>query len=414
MTEVYIIGTGMIRFGNYPGRNVSDMAQEATYLALKDAKIEKKALQSVFFSNTFWGLYSNQHAIRGQVAMRKMGIDAIPVINVENACAGGATALHLAYTAIKADMHDVVLVVGSEKNNPETKIGLADVSLALMDTHDIDGYLKRMETYTREFHNDVPEYQAPGQQKRHDLLMNTFALWARWHMSRFGSTVKQLASICAKNYFHGSLNPMARYRSFLTAEDVMQEDPMFYPLTKSMCTTEGDGAAAVIVCSGGYLKKISSRPCVKLLASVVGSGRERDIDDESMGERLSKVAYNMAGVGPSDIDLAELHDATSYGELHQTEAMGFCPIGEGGLYAESGATRLGGEKPINTSGGLECRSNPIGATGLAQIAELCSQLRGMACNRQVENARIALAENDGGMIGVEEASMCIHILEKVS
>lgn len=145
----------------------------------------------------------------------------------------------------------------------------------------------------------------------------------------------------------------------------------------------------------------------------MGTGTDRDLDGEDIGERLVKQAYEIAGVGPADISLAELHDATAYGELHQTEAMGFCPIGEGGPFAESGATKLGGKQPVNTSGGLECRGHPIGASGLAQIFEIGTQLREEAGRRQVEGARIGLAENGGGNIGVEEAAMCIHILEKV-
>jgi acetyl-CoA acetyltransferase len=152
---------------------------------------------------------------------------------------------------------------------------------------------------------------------------------------------------------------------------------------------------------------------VKILVSILGTGSDRGMDDPDVGERLVKIAYNTAGVGPNDIDLAELHDATAWGELHQTESMGFCPMGEGGPYAESGATKLGGAKPINTSGGLECKGHPIGASGLSQIHEIAIQLRGEAGKRQVEGAKLGLTENGGGNIGVEEAAMCIHILEKV-
>jgi acetyl-CoA acetyltransferase len=180
-----------------------------------------------------------------------------------------------------------------------------------------------------------------------------------------------------------------------------------------MCAPVGDGAAAAIVCSESFLKKLTGARPVKIRASVHGSGTDRDFDGEDIGERLVKKAYDMAGVGPQDISLAELHDATAYGELHQTEAMGFCPMGEGGPFAETGATKLGGKQPINTSGGLECRGHPIGASGLAQIYELGVQLRGEAGKRQVSGARLGLAENGGGNIGVEEAAMCIHILEKV-
>jgi acetyl-CoA acetyltransferase len=172
----------------------------------------------------------------------------------------------------------------------------------------------------------------------------------------------------------------------------------------------GDGAAAAIVCSAGFLARLGSRRAVKILASVLGQGSDRELAGEDIGERLSRKAYREAGLGPGDVDVAELHDATAFGELHQTEAMGFCRRGEGGPYAESGATTLGGAKPVNTSGGLEGRGHPIGASGLAQIHELVLQLRGGAGRRQVAGARVGLAENGGGSIGVEEAAMCIHIL----
>jgi acetyl-CoA acetyltransferase len=206
---------------------------------------------------------------------------------------------------------------------------------------------------------------------------------------------------------------MSQYQNPMTVEEVLADKPVAYPLTRSMCAPVGDGSAAAIVCSERYLRKLNGVRPVKVRASVQGQGADRDLDGVDIGERLSGEAYETGGVGPDDIDTAELHDATAFGELHQTEAMGFCPIGGGGPYAESGATKLGGAKPINTSGGLECRGHPIGASGLAQIYEIVTQLRGEAGARQVEGARIALAENGGGNIGVEEAAMCIHILESV-
>jgi len=198
----------------------------------------------------------------------------------------------------------------------------------------------------------------------------------------------------------------------MSVEEVLADKSVAWPLTRAMCAPVGDGAAAAIVCSERYLKKLSGARPVKIRASVLGTGSDRHIDDPDIGERLVKQAYEQAGLGAEAIDLAELHDATSWGELHQTESMGFCPMGEGGPYAESGATTLGGARPINTSGGLECKGHPIGASGLSQIYEIVAQLRGEADKRQVAGARIGLTENGGGNIGVEEAAMCIHILEK--
>ena len=243
--------------------------------------------------------------------------------------------------------------------------------------------------------------------------MDAYAMGARWHMDRFGSTQRQLAVICSKNHFHGSLNPLSQYQQTMTVEEVLADKIVAWPLTRAMCAPVGDGAAAAVICSEQFLKKITGARPVRIRASVLGQGEDRPLDAPDIGERLSKQAYQIAGVGPSDISLAELHDATSWGELHQCESMGFCAPGGGGPYAESGETKLGGKQPVNTSGGLETRGHPIGASGLAQIHEMVLQLRGDAGARQVAGARLGLAENGGGNIGVEEAAMCIHILEKV-
>ena len=412
MANVYIVGLGMIRFNKYPDRTVRDMAHEVTNLALEDAGLDKTALQAAYFANTFWGMFANQHSIRGQVVLRSMGIDAIPVTNVENACAGASTALHLAYTAVRAEMVDVALAVGSEKISDPDKMKSLTAYATCMDVDNFENHLKMMIDLNKTFTVEIPPDQAPPGDGR-SIFMDAYAMGAKWHMSRFGSTQRQLATICAKNHWHGSLNPLAQYQTAMSVEDVLADKPIAYPLTRAMCAPVGDGAAAAIVCSEAYLKKLSAARPLKIRASVLGSGTDRDLDGEDIGERLAKQAYALAGVGPQDISLAELHDATSYGELHQTEAMGFCPMGEGGPWAESGATRLGGKQPVNTSGGLECRGHPIGASGLAQIYEIGLQLRGEAGKRQVEDARLGLAENGGGNIGVEEAAMCIHILEKV-
>jgi acetyl-CoA acetyltransferase len=411
MRDVYVIGVGMIRFGKYPDETVRTMAEKAVKLVLEDSQLDKKDLQAAFFSNTFWGMFANQHSIRGQVVLRGMGIDKIPVTNVENACAGAATALHLAYVGIKADMFDCVLALGSEKITCPDKLRSMQAYASCMDMENFQSHIQMIMDVGRSFNVEIPEDEsAPGQGR--SIFMDAYAMGARWHMDRFGTTQKQLAVIASKNHTHGSLNPLSQYQYPMTVEEVMSDKPVAYPLTRAMCAPIGDGACATIVCSGSYLKKLGHTRPVKILASVLGQGSDRDLDGEDIGERLSKEAYRIAGLGPEEIDLAELHDATAYGELHQTEAMGFCPLGGGGRFAESGATKLGGKKPINTSGGLECRGHPIGASGLAQVHELVTQLRGEAGKRQVEEAQIALAENGGGNIGVEEAAMAIHILGK--
>ncbi len=403
----------MIRFNKYPDKTVRSMAEEAIELVLRDASLSREEFQAVFFSNTFWGMFSNQHSIRGQVILRGMGIDRIPVTNVENACAGASTALHLAYTGIRAGMYDVALALGSEKiSHPDKSLSLGAYA-SCMDVENFMEHINMIIEVGKTFKVAIPEDQtAPGEGR--SIFMDAYATAARWHMDRFHSTQHQLAVICSKNHWHGSLNPLSQYQKPMSVEEVLTDKPVAYPLTRSMCAPVGDGSAAAIVCSEKYLSKLTNARPVKILASVLGQGVDRGIDETDIGERLSREAYEMAAVGPDDISTAELHDATAFGELHQTEAMGFCPLGEGGSYAETGDTKLGGTKPINTSGGLECRGHPIGASGLAQIYEIVTQLRGEAGNRQVEGARIGLAENGGGNIGVEEAAMCIHILEKVS
>ncbi len=412
MDDVYIIGVGMIRFNKYPDKTVRGMAHEAIDLVLQDAGITKDDLQAAYVSNTFWGMFANQHSIRGEVILRDMGIDGIPIVNCENACAGASTAMHLGYAAIKAGISEVILAVGSEKITHENKALSLGAYASCMDVENFDKQIAMFEKVSQELNITIPEGQTPPGEGR-SIFMDAYAMGARWHMDRFGSTQEQLAYICAKNHFHGSLNPKSQYQMDMSMEEVLADRPVAFPLTRAMCAPVGDGAAAAILCSEGYLKRLKNSRPVRVSASVLGSGRVRDLDGEDIGERLSRLAYAQAGLGPQDVDLAELHDATAWGELHQSEVMGFCPMGEGGPFAMTGATRLGGKMPINTSGGLECRGHPIGASGLAQIHELVEQLRGEAGKRQVEGARIGLAENGGGNLGVEEASMCIHILERV-
>jgi acetyl-CoA acetyltransferase len=227
-------------------------------------------------------------------------------------------------------------------------------------------------------------------------------------MERYGSTQEQLAIIAAKNHWHGSLNPDAQYRMNMTVEQVLKDRLVSHPLTRAMCAPMGDGAAAAILVSEDVLASLPDARPVKVRASVLASGSTRP---GNQARATAQRAYEMAGVGPEDIDTAEVHDATAFGELVMTENLGFCGEGEGGQYAASGATRIGGVRPINPSGGLECRGHPIGATGLAQLAEIFYQLRGEAAERQVEGARLAMTENGGGFIGTGEAAIAIHILE---
>jgi len=411
--KVYILGVGMIRFNKYPDKSIKQMTAEAVQALLQDVNVERKDIQAAWFSNSGWGMSQGQHCIRGQVALAPLGIQGIPITNVENACAGASTALRGAWMSVKAGLHDLVLAVGAEKVwFPEAKELMFE---GFMSGTDVEFIRPIVEAFRADAAKKAREAKTEGKEKKggHSAFMDIYAMGARMHMKAYGTAQRQLAVIAAKNHYHGSLNPMAQYQMDMTVEGVLEDVLVAYPLTRSMCAPIGDGAAAALVCSEAVLKRYPGARPVRILASTLASGSLPDSGIENIGKRLSLEAYEMAGLGPEDIDVAEVHDATAFGELLQYEELGFCPEGEGGPFAESGATRIGGKLPVNTSGGLECRGHPIGASGLAQVYELVMQLRGEAGTRQVEGARVALAENGGGFIGMGEAAMCVHILEKI-
>lgn len=418
MRDVFIIGAGMTRFAKHLDRTEKELTAAAIGLALKDAGLAVSDIESAVFSNSMWGYFSEQHCIKGQVALRPLGIGGIPIINVENACAGGSTALHAAWLQVAAGQCECALAAGVEKLYSEDKLKMFRAFNAGVDVSAIEEHLSAWRRVLAKLPAPVPaEGDEPeGAGKARSAFMDIYAGWCRWHMQTHGTTQRQLAMIASKNHFHGSLNPYAQFQNRMSVEEILAGRPVTYPLTVPMCAPVGDGAAAAIVCSPAYLKKLSGVRPVRIRASVLGSGTDRGIEAErdDIGTRLSRQAYRIAGVGPEDIDTAEVHDATAFGELHQSEALGFCPLGEGGAFAESGATRLGGKIPLNPSGGLESRGHPVGASGLGQVFELVTQLRHEAGPRQVEGCRLALAENGGGNLAFEEAAMCVHILERVT
>ena len=413
MRDVYVIGAGMTRFGKYLDRNMKSLAEEAVTNALEHAGIEKTDLEAAWVGNAAQGIVTGQEGIRGQVVLRAMGIGAIPVMNVENACASASSAFYGAWMGIGCGIYDVALALGMEKLFMEDKKKMFKTFWASTDVELMQAFKVMMEEQEKKKEEMGAKAAGEGGAgKSRSAFMDIYSLAARHHMEKHGSTQRQLAIISAKNHYHSSLNPYAQYQKDMTVEEVLAAPEVSFPLTRPMCSPVGDGAAATILCSEDFLKKIGGEKPVKVRACVLASGRDRGFEEEDLGTRLANKAYETAGVGPEDIDLAEVHDATAFGELLQTECMGFCPEGEGGRFAESGATKLGGKLPVNPSGGLESRGHPIGATGTAQLCELVWQLRGECDKRQVEGAHMALAENGGGNIGVEEAAMVITILEK--
>ncbi len=418
MRDVYIIGAGMTRFAKHLDKTEKDLVAQAVRAGLDDAGLAAGDLQAAWFSNSMWGYFTEQHCIKGQVALRPLGIQEIPITNVENACAGASTALHGAWMGVASGLYDCALAVGVEKLYSEDREKTFRAYWAGVDVSDIQRHFAAWRRVLDGLKLEIPEDQdkAGDAGKSRSAFMDVYAGWCRWHMATHGTTQRQLAVIASKNHFHSTMNPYAQYQKDMTVEEVLAARPVIYPLTVPMCAPVGDGAACAVVCSGEYLKKIGTARPVRIRASVLGSGSDRGIseEDRDIGARLSRRAYEAAGVGPQDIDLAEVHDATAFGELHQCESLGFCAPGEGGPFAESGATRLGGRLPINTSGGLESRGHPVGASGLGQVFELVTQLRHEAGRRQVDGCRLALAENGGGNLGFEEAAMCVHILERIS
>ncbi len=421
MSRGHVLGVGQTPFGRHAGRTLRELALEAITEAARDAGLALGELQAVYFANSMQGYHEGQHCIRAQVALRDTPLAGKPMINVENACAGGSTALHLASIAVASGEYDRVLAVGADKifdPDPARTFGafLAALDVARRDEH--LGMLARLRDESlAELRRRSPELArripaAPDGGTR-TVFMDVYAAFALWHMARYGSTQEQLAAIAAKNHRHGAANPKAQIRVPMTPAEVLGDRLVSWPLTRAMCAPIGDGAAAAVVVSDREARTRGARRAVRIRASALASGTDRPLDAGAMdvAARAARAAYDQAGVGPSDVHVAEVHDATAFGELHQVEVLGFCAEGEGGEFALAGHGALGGRLPINPSGGLECRGHPIAASGLAQIHELVLQLRGAAEGRQVAGARIALAENGGGSIGHEEAALCIHVLE---
>jgi acetyl-CoA acetyltransferase len=411
MRDVYVVAVGMTPFGKHPDQHIKQLTAAAMERLAVDSPIPAEQIEAAWMSNSGWGMSAGQHCIRGQVALAPLGFQGIPIMNVENACAGGSSALHGAFLGVASGAYDVALAVGAEKLSVSRDAGAEAKAAgfrAFIAGTDVEATTELIEQLQAEAEAKAPS-GGTGAGGR-SPFMDLYSVAARAHMERYGTTQEHLAIIAAKNHHHGSLNPDAQYRFDMTPQEVIDDRVVSFPLTRAMCAPMGDGAAAALIVSDEALRRLPDARPVRLRASALSSG---SLTDPEVGSRAIGRAYEQAGVGPEDIDLAEVHDATAFGELTQTERLGFCPEGEGGPHAASGATSLGGTRPVNTSGGLECRGHPIGATGLAQVVEIVTQLRGEAGDRQVEGARIGLTENGGGFIGMGEAAVAVHILERM-
>ncbi|MGD0532992.1 MAG: thiolase family protein [Methyloceanibacter sp.] len=397
MREVFVCGAGMTRFAKFPDRSLRSLAEEAVGEALADARIAPSDVGIAFFSNAVAGLITGQEMIRGQVAMRHTGLLGIPIVNVENACASASTAFYLACMAVASEQADIALAVGAEKmTHPDKARAFQAIGTAV----DLE-QLAELET----------RVTGKSSSSSRSFFMDIYAEMAREYMDRSGATTDDLARVTVKNHRHGVLNPKAQYQSEVTIEEVLGSRPIAGPLTLLMCSPIGDGAAALVVCSNKVAKRLAAE-AVRVRSCVLLSGRDRDPGEQTAVERAAARAYEIAGTGPADIDVVELHDAAAPAELMLYEELGLCGPGEGPKLLASGETALGGRIPVNTSGGLLSKGHPIGATGCGQIVELVNQLRGRCGARQVEEARVALAENGGGFLGTDPAAVVLTVLSR--
>jgi acetyl-CoA acetyltransferase len=380
MSDVYVVGIGMIRFGRFPHRTVPDLAGEAAMLALDDAGVPMGDVQALYCGNL-----GQAGGMIGQRTLMEIGLTGIPVVNVANACATGATAFREGWAAIKAGLHDVVLAVGVEQMGKGLLSGGAGGEFAA------EGVIGSSTT--------------PAM----------FAQIGVEHMRKYGTTFEQFAKVSVKNHHHSTLNPMAMYQKETPLEEVVASEMIAYPNTKLMCSVNVDGSAAALLVSEKRMRQLglqhqAARVRASILTSMPFTERSYSVTDFSAVTRLAAAqAYDLAGVGPENLDLVELHDCFATAEIVHYENLGLCADGEGGQMLESGATSIGGRVPVNLSGGLLSKGHPLGATGIANIYEVALHLRGAAGKRQVDNARIGLTHVVGGAPGWGSA---LHILEK--
>ena len=419
MKNVYIIGTYSTQFKKWPEKSFKDLTRDTYLGVLEDAGFENgNDIEFAWFGNCGMGNWGQMN-IRGQVCFTPLvreGLfpERVPIINVEGACATASMAFHGAWKDILSGQTDLSLAIGIEKTfkpdvDPMLMFQAFQQGIDQLDTEEwVRVYREIAEKCGKEFNEDVIN---------HTVFIETYAIQASYHMKKYGTTMEQIAIGASKNHYNGSLNPKAQYRFEVPVEDVLKDRQVIHPFTRSMCAPIGDGGSAALLCSESYYEKLPEavkKRAVKVCTSILTGGKYRDADEHSLSHVAVQKAYDQVGIMPQDIDVVELHDATSFCEIYQAEMLGFCPLGEGGNYIQSGETMLTGETPVNTSGGLVSKGHPVGATGLSMVYELATQLRGEAGKRQVKDAEFALQENGGGLMGLEEAACSIIILKNNS
>ena len=381
MTDAYIVGVDMIKFGRFPDKTVPQLGAEAALMALDDCGLQIQDVEALYCGNL-----GQASAMVGQRVLQEIGQTGIPVVNVSNACATGATAFREAWASVKAGLYDCVLAVGVEQMGKGLLGGAGGKT-------------------------GIPKEGLLGS----GTMPAVFAEAGMEHARKHGTTFEQFAKVSVKNHHHSTLNPKAMYQIETPLEEVMNAEMISYPNTKLMCSVNVDGSAAAVICSESKAKELGlMKRAIKVRASVLTSDpwQERDLvmpDVNSCTRKAAKAAYEMAGIGPEDVDLVELHDCFATAEILHYENLGLCGDGEAGKLIDDGDVALGGRIPVNVSGGLLSKGHPLGATGIANIYEVSTHLRGEAGARQVEGAKIGLTH----VIGL--GSACgIHVLEKAS
>ncbi|BCF91706.1 MULTISPECIES: thiolase family protein [Paraburkholderia] len=388
MRKVVIGGVGMTSFGKFLERNLKSLAEESVSLALKDARVSVDEVDRVFFGNAAAGVVTGQEMIRAQSSLRNTGLDGKPMFNVENACASGSSALNLAWLSVASGQSETALVVGVEKLTHEDKaISFGAFAKAV------------------DLEEPLPEGVTTG---TGSLFMDLYAAKARKWMEKTGAQASDFARVVVKSRRAGSLNPHAQFRNETSVEEVLASRMVSDPLTLFMCSSIGDGGAAVFICSEQFAAKRDIRPVYIRASSIVSA--KADGSGELVAVRAANAAYEQAGIGPSDVHVVELHDASAPAELIHYENLGLCAPGDAPKLIRSGDTDIGGRISVNPSGGLLSRGHPVGATGVAQIVELTQQLRGQAGARQRPGAKVALAENNGGQLAGDSAVALVTIL----
>ena len=377
MVNVYVIGAGMTDFGPQPDIGVHDLAFRAAWQAIETSGVDPDRIDIAFAGHAYQG------PCFGQKALMKMGLTGLPIINVENACASGASAVMGVVHAIKAGEADIGIAIGAEKLTTPGGGFLPIVA------DDLDSSMGR-------------------------VMPAAFAMQARLHMERYGTTLEQMAMVAVKNRRNAMQNPRCHMKQEVTVAEVLASPSIADPLTRLSCCPNSDGAAAVILASEKVARRYTDRS-VKIAASVLVSGVRTPygiVDDKSeMSIRAARKAYEIAGVGPDEVDVCEMHDPFTIAEIIHYEDLGFCKPGEGGRFVAEGRSAIGGDVAVSPSGGLLAKGHPLGATGVAQIAELFWQLRGEAGGYQVPGAKVGLAHTVGGGVSKLEAGACgVHIL----